>query len=344
MTFEEIMQRMLDNMANDYDKREGSIVWDTRASTAYEMVLAYEEMQRLHNNTYARTADRDGLVLRAQEYGLTPFPATYAVRKGVFTPATLELSIGARFNYEELNFVITEKIADGEYMLQCETIGTAGNSGTGLLIPIDYIVGLETATLTDVLIYGEEEEETEVFRERYFDAINNEARDGNVAQYKKWCSEYPGIGNAKILSLWNGANTVKVSILNAENGVASDTLISEFQNYLDPGSTGLGNGMAPIGAIVTVSTATEVLLDLTGNVTLAEGYTELTGVEEAVKEYLRSISYEKNTVSYMSLGAVIQDCPCIEDLSNFYVNGTIGNITLSGEEIPVLNNFNLAVI
>lgn len=344
MTFEEILQRLIDNMPAGYDKREGSVVWDSRASTAYEMALAYEEAQRLYKNTYARTADRQGLIECCEEYGIIPFPATYAVRKGVFTPTTLELEIGARFNHEELNYTITEKIADGEYLLQCETIGTVGNVGAGLLIPIDYINGLETATLTDVVIYGEEEEETEALRTRYFETINNEARDGNIAQYEKWANEYPGIGNHKVFSLWNGKNTVKVSILNSANGVASAQLISDFQEYLDPDSKGLGNGVAPIGAVVTVSTATEVPLDLTGNITLAEGYAEMSGVEEMVREYLRSIAYEKSTVSYMSLGAVIQDCPCVEDLSNFLLNGTVGNVALGSEEIPVLNNLNLVVV
>ena len=344
MTFEEILQRLIDNMPAGYDKREGSVVWDSRASTAYEMALAYEEAQKLYRHTYARTADREGLIQCCDEYGIVPFPATYAVRKGVFTPATLELEIGARFNHEELNFAITEKVADGEYLLQCETIGTAGNTGAGLLIPIEYINGLETATLTDVVIYGEEEEDTEALRTRYFETINNEARDGNIAQYEKWANEYPGIGNYKIFPLWNGKNTVKVSVLSTANGVASAQLVSDFQNYLDPDSKGLGNGVAPIGAVVTVSTATTVPLDLTGNIILAEGYAEMTGVEEMVREYLSNIAYKKSTVSYMSLGAVIQDCPCVEDLSNFLLNGSIGNVALGSEEIPVLNNLNLVVV
>lgn len=343
-TKEEILQRMLDQLADQLDKREGSVLHDTRAATAYEMSLAYEEMQKLYANTYARTADRQGLIECAGELGLSPYPATYAERKGIFTPASLEISIGARFSYEQLNFAVTEKIAGGEYRLICETIGTAGNEGSGLLIPIEYIQGLETATLADVIVYGEEEEETEAFRERYFEAINNEDRDGNVAQYQKWAGGFRGIGNYKILPLWNGKNTVKVSILNSENGIASDELIADFQGYLDPGSTGLGNGVAPIGAIVTVSTATTVPLDLTGNVTIAEGYDGITGVEEAVQDYLKGIAYEKGIVSYMSLGAAIQDCPCIEDLSNFRLNGTVENIALDAEEIAVLSNLSLVVV
>lgn len=343
-TKDEILIRMLEQLTDELDKREGSVVYDTRASTAYELELAYQEMQRLYQNTYARTADRQGLIECADEIGLTPYPATYAVRKGVFTPTDVEIEIGTRFSYEKLNFAVTEKIADGAYRLTCETLGTAGNAGSGLLIPIEYVQGLETATLGDVLIYGEEEEDTEAFRERYFETINREARDGNIAQYEKWASEFAGIGNYKVFPLWNGKNTVKVSILNSENGVASSTLIADFQAYLDPGSTGLGNGVAPIGAIVTVSTASVVSLELTGSVTLADGYEGITGVEDAVRDYLRSIAYEKGRVSYMSLGAVIQNCPCVEDLSNFRVNGSVENIVPGAEEIAVLSSLNLVVV
>lgn len=343
-TREEILQRMLGQLTDELDKREGSVLYDTRASTAYELELAYQEMQRLYANTYARTADRQGLIECADELGLVPYPATYAVRKGVFMPTDLAIEVGTRFSYEELNFVVTDKIEDGVYRLTCESAGTVGNAGGGTLIPIEYVRGLESATLADVLVYGEEEEDTEDFRERYFAAINNEDRDGNVAQYQRWASGFPGIGNYKVLPLWNGKNTVKVSILNSENGIASSALVEDFQKYLDPGSTGLGNGVAPIGAIVTVSTASAVPLELTGSVTIADGYREVVGVEDAVREYLRRIAYEKGSVSYMSLGAVIQDCPCIEDLSNFRLNGTVENVVLGVEEIPSLSVLNLVVV
>lgn len=345
MTQEEILQRMLDRVRSDVDKREGSVIWDATAPAAYEIALAYGEAETKRRNTFAGTADRAGLIECCAEIGITPHPATYAVRQAVFMPADLEMTMGERFNFNDLNFYISEKIGDGVYAVTCETAGAVGNFGTGNLLPINYIRGLQSATMEEtVLIYGEEEEETEVLRERYFDAINSEARDGNEAQYREWIAAFPGIGNAKILPLWNGANTVKISILDTENGVASETLVSAFQEFLDPDSKGLGNGAAPIGAIVTVSTATETPIELSGTVVLAEGYSDTDGVEEAVNAYLNSIAYAKNTVSYMSLGAVIQDCPCIEDLSNFLLNGSTQNITLGAEEIPVLSNLSLAVI
>ncbi len=331
-----ILTRMLARVSSAFDKREGSIIHDTCSPTAYELKAAYDEMETLEANTYAATADREGLIKRAEEIGLSPNPATYAVRKGLFTPTSLEIAIGARFNLEKLNFAVTEKLADGEYSLTCETIGTAGNLGSGNLIPIQYIDGLETAKIDEVLVYGEEEEDTDVFRARYFDAINSEVRDGNVAQYKKWVSEYDGIGKAKIISLWNGANTVKVSILSSENGVASEKLISDFQTYLDPNSSGLGNGVAPIGAIVTVSTATTLAINISATITLAEGYSAAVGLDDDLKTLFTDIAYNKSQVSYIQVGATILNNSSISKVTNLKINEDSADIDLSTEQIPVL--------
>lgn len=344
-TFQDIMTRMLSRVPDSFDKREGSVIYDALAPAAYELQLAYEEMQRYYDNTFAETADRPSLIKRAKEYDVVPNPATYAIRRGVFVPSSIEIPIGERFNLEELNYVVTEKVTDGEYFLRCETIGTIGNFESGQLLPIGYIAGLQKATLLpEIVIYGEEEEDTEVFRQRFWETLVGDARDGNIAQYKRWSAEYSGIGNVKIFPIWNGANTVKVSILNSENGAASPQLVADYQKYLDPDSKGLGNGVAPIGAVVTVSTATELTVNITGKISLASGYTEIIGVREALIEYFKQNAYKKNGVSYMSLGAAIQNCACVDFLTDFRINGGINDIALQNEQIGVLGDLNLAVI
>lgn len=56
------------------------------------------------------------------------------------------------------------KISTGIYKLECETAGLTGNNITGLLVPVDYIQNLGKATLTDLLIPGEDEENDEELR------------------------------------------------------------------------------------------------------------------------------------------------------------------------------------
>lgn len=344
MTYEEILQRALSRVPDTFDKREGSVIYDAIAPCCYELSLAYADMEKKIANTYAGTAERTGLILRAQEIGIEPNPATYAIRKGVFTPSSVDV-LGQTFNLDDLNFVATKKISNGTYEMTCQTIGEVGNYGNGQLIPVNYIVGLETATLTsDVIIYGEEVEDTEVFRKRYFETLKNEAIDGNIAQYKKWANEFAGIGNSKVFSLWNGANTVKVSILNSENGVASNQLISAFQNYLDPNKQGLGNGVAPIGAIVTVSTATTKSINIRASITLAEGYESVVNLDDDLREYLKSIAYTKNTVAYIAVGSVMLNNPSVDAVNNLYINNGITDVHLTDEQIAVLGTTEWSIV
>ena len=106
---------------------------------------------------------------------------------------------------------------------------------------------------------------------------------------------------------------------------------------MDPDSEGLGNGMAPIGAIVTVSTARQRAVTLSGELTLAAGYTEPEGLDDLLNAYLRSLAYNKTTISYMALGAAVLSCEAVDNLSNFLVNGATEDITLNDEEIAVFS-------
>lgn len=341
-TYEQILDRALDRIPNTYDKREGSVIFDAIAPMAYELSIFYQLYETLLNNTFAGTANREWLIKRCSEIGIAPFEATYAERKGIFTPTDLEIAIGERFNYEQVNFIVTEKLDDGVYALRCETAGEVGNLGEGRLIPINYINGLETAYLSgEVLVYGEEDEDTEVLRQRYFDTLPTMTLDGNIAQYRKWCREYAGIGNHKIFPLWNGLNTVKVSILSSENTKASDELIEDFQNYLDPESKGLGMGKAPIGAVVTVATATEKPINIDAVVIYRQGYSYPIGLEESINDYLLSLNYSRTTVSYTAIAALLQNNESIDLVMDITINGAKANIELGEEEIASLGTLNV---
>lgn len=202
VTYREILERMLNRVSDKFDKREGSVIFDTHSPTALELEILYVELNRMIAEGYGDTASREYLILRCKERGIIPYPATYAVLKGTFTPTTVDV-IGKRFNLGSLNYIVTEKIADGEYRVQCETPGTVGNQYFGQLIPIEYVEGLETATLTEVLIPGEDEEDTEDLRTRYFNSFDEKAFGGNVRDYIEKTNAIPGVGSTKVTRVWN---------------------------------------------------------------------------------------------------------------------------------------------
>lgn len=348
MTYDVLLNRMMDRVTANYpniDTREGSMIFNALAPEAMELAIAYTELDNIRNESFIETASRDGKLKLCQDQGIdiTIFDATYGTFKGEFN---VQVELGSRWNLDLYNYTVTGYIGQNdalryEYQLTCETTGTAPNGVFGDLSPIsDIPSGLSFASLTEVLIEGEAETSDDEIVEYYLSKINGTATDGNVAQYKQWCSEYSGIGNFKIFPLWNGNNTVKVSILTTSNKAASEELIKEFQTYLDPNTTGMGDGKAPIGAFVTVTTATEVSISISAKITLANGYSSTDEVDSRLGEYLASIAYAKSTVSYMAIGATILACPCVDNVSDLLVNGGTVDVTLADEEIPKLGVVN----
>ncbi|BCK01403.1 baseplate J/gp47 family protein [Anaerocolumna chitinilytica] len=342
-TFDFLMQRMLQRVQSfdsAIDTSEGSVIYNSLAACAWELAENYIDMDTILNMAFADTAPRDELIRIVQEYGLEPKPATKAILKGEFN---IDIPLMSRFSLGALSYISIEKISTGTYKMECEIAGAEANTNLGPLTSIEFIEGLETASLTELLIPGLDEEGTEAFRERFRNYMKNPSQDGNLTQYEQWANEYPGVGRSKIFPLWNGGNTVKVAITNTDYLPAGSTLISEFQEYIDPGIEGKGNGAAPIGSKVTVTGGTQKNISVSGNVILAEGYTSTEGVYEAIKEYLASITFLKNSVSYMRLGSTILDCPSIADTNNLVINGGVVDIVLNGDEIPVLTSLNLVV-
>ena len=424
-TYEVILARMLSRVRKDYpniDTREGSMMFDALAPAAVELAVAYIELDNVRRESFVNTASREYVLIACEQMGMDTsiFDASVGIHKGRFD---VEVPIGSRWNCDLYNYLVIEylgleRVVEGEeqkyyhaYKLACETDGASPNLLTGMLTAItDNPSDLNYAQLVECLIEGEDETSDDDVRQAYFDFVNSMATDGNVNQYYRWCNEYDGIGNAKVLPLWQGANTVKVSILNTSNRKASDELVEEFQNYLDycidkfvgdgvktkftlkynskaitsikidgvdqgggyaySSATGvvtfetapsdgaeiviryeggMGNGEAPIGAFVTVTTAEEVPISVSAKVKLKEGFTDTSTINDALTAYFSEIAYKKSTVSYMSLGAAILNAEGVDFITDLIISSDNGgdttkDIELKQEQIGVLGTTTWTVV
>jgi len=205
-TYQEILARMLQkalSINSNLDTREGSLVWYGDAPAAVELQNLYIALDTVLNETFADTANRPYLILRAAERGLSPQPASPAILQLVITPTSLFLPLNTRFSIGELNYYVSADRGNGTYEITCETVGEAGNDYTGTVIPIEYVEGLETCTVTSILVPGEDEEDTETFRQRYFDSLNAQAFGGNRIDYIEKVNAIPGVGGVKVYRAWN---------------------------------------------------------------------------------------------------------------------------------------------
>lgn len=346
MTFDYIMNRMLESVPDTVDKREGSIIYDALSPAAAELAKAYMELDVVMDETFVDTASLQYLMLRCKERGVTIQGETAAVIEGVFTPSSVELTAGLRFNCDEVNYTITEKISAGHYKLEAETLGTVGNKYTGLLLPIQTVNGLETAQIAAVLIPAEDGDTTDTLREKYYASIDGEAFGGNVADYREKVNAITGVGGVKVYPVWNGGGTVKLTVIASDYTAPSSELISKVQTAIDPEQNhGEGMGLAPIGHTVTVTGAKYADLTITANVTFAAGWNWENGKSQlvsAANAYLDELckawaDSETTVVRISQIETHLLTADCVVDVDGTTVNGDTKNIELAADEIPRLS-------
>lgn len=342
MTFENILKSMLSNVPLSFDKREGSIIYDALAPAAAELAQLYIDLDFTLKETFADTSDREYLIMRAAERGFEPYSATFAIAKGVFN---IEVPIGSRFSIDVFNYTVTEVISDEEhsYKLMCETAGSEPNGYTGQLIPVDYIKGLTQAEITEILIPGEDEEETESFRQRYLNSFDSQAFGGNIQDYKEKVNAIQGVGGVKVYPVWNGGGTVKLVIISSEYKVPSSELIQEVQTAIDPVQNhGEGLGLAPIGHVVTVEGITETVINIETEITYDEGWSwediERTAndvIDSYFNELSKSWADNSNIIVRISqIETRLLDIEGVIDIQNTKLNSQTKNITLEENSIP----------
>lgn len=260
--FEALMERMLENVSNDFDKREGSVIYDAIAPAALELAEFYEALDMVMNEVFAESASYYYLVKRAAERGMLPKEETCAIGKMVVTPQDISINAGERFNMASLNYSVVEPIEGepGAYKIQCETAGTEGNQQLGALLPIEYVEGLETAFLTEILIPGEDDEGVETFRERYFASFKSEEFGGNKADYISKVNKMDGVGACKVFREWKQGYAPADMIPRAEitewlTNQTEATVGSEIYKWLE-----CVHGAGKQGLLVTGGTVKVVII------------------------------------------------------------------------------------
>lgn len=347
MTYEQLLQKMLARVPNSMDKREGSIIYDALAPAAAEMAQMYIELERILGETFADTATRQYLIKRAAERGLVPYPATKAILKGAFN---CKVAPGERFTLEGLHYQVIKELADEQqadafvYQLECEVAGEKGNQYDGKLLPVSYIDGLTSARITDVIIPGEDDEGTEIFRKRYFESLDSQAFGGNIADYKEKTNSLSGIAGVKVYPAWNGGGTVKLVIQDSNFNGPNQSLIDVTQNKMDPpANSGKGLGIAPIGHKVTVEGVGEQAVNISTTIVYQEGWEWAdiqAKVEEKIEDYLLELrktwADEKGLIVRISqIENRLLDVVGVVDIGNTSINGSLENLVVDNNKIPI---------
>ncbi|EJF33711.1 hypothetical protein JC2156_04210 [Weissella koreensis KCTC 3621] len=299
--FQYFMDIMLERVPVNMDVREGSVIYDALAPVSWALAEQNINMVNVLLDTYTQTAIGDALDWRGAERGIVRNIATKARVKASFkdmegNPYNPE--VGTRFSSitndqtELIYYQVSENIVDGQAELEAEAAGGNGNYYLGQILPITNMNGLGYAEIIEITVPAREAENDDDYRARILDYSSVAEYGGNVADYLKFVGENDDIGAVQIYPTWNGGGTVKVVILDNDLKPASDTLVKEEQEILDPIElSGDGYGIAPIGHTVTVvapeihAVAVDLTIETATGIDPEDVANEVKG---AVKDYIEN--------------------------------------------------------
>lgn len=351
-TYEALMAEKMNRIDSKLDKREGSMIHFAIGANSAETAQIYITLEWMFKQMFGDTADREYLKKIAYDTrGLVPNPATYAVLKGKFN---IEVKEGTKLNLDDLNYIVGDLIeeADGFYYYECicDTLGEVGNRQFGQMIPVTYIQGLTTCELVELLVPGEEEEDTEAFRKRWRNSFNSSAFGGNRADYENKIKDIQGVGGCKCYRATDPEGNmvggfVKCVVIASDYSTPSSELIDDIQTIVDPTvNQGEGYGTAPIGHIVTIEGVRSIIVNVSADITFADGYTmeEIRStIEKSIDDYLLELrkSWEEKEdgiiVRKSQIEAAILDIQGIVDIDHTMINGIDANLQLGVDEIPI---------
>ncbi len=349
-TFDNIMRELLGAAPAGVDTRQGGIFYDAVAGVALKLEQYYFDLANIFDLVFLTTAVGEYLDRKGQELGVArngARPARYKLLiEGASPPAS------SRFFTDEKYFTVL--VDDGVLTLVAETPGAAASyidPGTQA-VPMDRVPGMTAASFGELIEPGADIETDDDYRQRIREKIAGPAENGNRQHYKTWCEQVAGVGRAHILPLWDGENTVKAVLFDPEGTPVTAAVVERVQDYIDPGGTGLGDGMANIGAHFTAEAAQPLTIDVAFDVSIVSGATvEQVKAEaaEAIRAYLRgimldSISSDGNVVRVSAIGALIHALPSVIDYTELMLNGAAANIEVGETQAAILGEVTVSEI
>jgi uncharacterized phage protein gp47/JayE len=341
-----IKQRMLDAVPSDLDQREGSFIQDALSPAAIELALAYIELDRAIKLGFAQTTYGLYLDMRAAEHGVTRKAATKATGQVIITGAIgTVVPTGSLFaTGAGVQFATTAEVtvgAGGTVGANVEAVvaGASGNVPAGAITAIPVAIPGVTAVTNEAMTMGGTDTESDAaLMGRLLEKARLPATSGNSAHYLQWAKEVAGVGDAKVLPLWNGAGTVKVVIIDSNKQPASADIVQDVADYIET--------VRPIGATVTVESAAGLNIAVTATITLEVGAVLAdvqAAFEAALTDYLKGIAFQKDYVSYAQVGVLLFGTPGVADYSNLTVNGGAANVVIGNTQVAVKGAVTLSV-
>ena len=362
-----IHSRMLAIIPDSIDKTEGGFVYDFTMPAAIEKADAMIRINEAIKLFFPEWSRDEWLDKLAREVGLTRRSAATAEttltvegEEGTVIPSGFTFATSTTLISSNVEFTTIQEITIPEggtisVPVVCSVSGAEGNvpANTIVMMPSP-LYGINSVTNENAAVGGVDEEDDDSLRERvmYADRSTDTSFVGCDADYKRWAQEVDGVGDAIVVPEWAGAGTgtVKIVIMDATGQPASEALIQSVYNHIiSPDDR--SQRKAPIGAILTVDTASMLDISISATVTIeADG--DIANIREEFAKNITSYFEEakqegiENTdgigyIRYTRVGSVLSSTEGILDYDDLLVNGGTSNISVLQDKYPTIDSITL---
>lgn len=190
---------------------------------------------------------------------------------------------------------------------------------------------------------GTDMESDEALYGRVDDARKRPATSGNGWDYRRWALEVEGVGEVKIVELWDGPGTVGLTVADSSFQAPSEEIVQAVLDHV------LVN--KPVGAAPTVTAAREMGITVRARVitlgTTAEAVRE--ELEKRLREQFKSMVQTKYrticygpeedkpyTLAYNRVLALLLSIDGVDTFTSLSVNDGKADIIIPADSIPVL--------
>ena len=340
--FDTVLEEMKGRISADISKGEGTLTAFALSPAAAEFEELYNDLEVADENSSPLTCDRDHLIIFGSDDNIPIKKATAAIWLATFNA---DFEVGERFECGNMTYISTNKIDTRKYYLECETTGAAGNTKPDdELLPIEFITEDFEGELTELVQEATDEEDTEVYRERYLaEKKNNNSMAGNRTAYKKTIKALPGVAAVKMVRVTQTRKRINAYILSSSYGKPIDEVVSAVQQVIDPiGQQGDGAGAAPWFHVVDIYPVEETTINISAKFTLSDDVS-FESILEDLKAAIDGYFIELNKTWEDEKELVVRSLRVAErmgavtgvvDVQDLLLNGSEDNITLGEYAIP----------
>ena len=288
-SIDDIHKRMKEILPADLDLSAGNHAWNlTRPTAMVAAELCEFVLPDVIKLIFPQWSYGEFLDYHAKDRGITRRPADAASGEITITGApnfvipkgslfsTAAVNDQPSVDYKTLEVATIPESGTVSVAVECTQGGIVGNTSANTIVLVSSrLTGVSAVTNAAPVTGGTEEEDDESLIERIaeYDQSQGTSYVGSMADYKRWATSVPGVGNATIVPAEDTTGLVKIILTDANGTPATEQLCNEVYNYIMRPDAPYER-LAPINAYIqvappdTINISIKATVELTSDATL----------------------------------------------------------------------------